>query len=100
MKAKIGALGLVAALALGLACENEDAAREQPTAPSGVELLSPTQHLLRVTMALSGVRPTPEELDAVRADPGALPAIADRHLAGSGFAATVRDLYNEALQVR
>jgi hypothetical protein len=100
MRTIILAVGLLAALGAGLACENADAPATEQPAPSGIELLSPTQHLLRVTMALSGVRPTPEELEAVRADPGALPAIADRHLAGSGFGTTVRDLYNEALQVR
>ena len=85
----------------GLACESADskAPSEEP-GTTGVAFLSPTEHLLRVTMTLSGVRPTPEELDAVRADPTALPAITDRYLASEGFGETVRDLYNDALQVR
>jgi hypothetical protein len=100
MRSVISALLVPLALGFALACESDP--DEEPNDPGtpGVALLSPTEHLLRVTMALAGERPKPEELDAVRADPNALNAITDRYLGGEGFGEMVRDLYNEALQVR
>jgi len=71
----------------------------QPVA-STVVLLSDTDRLLRVAMALKGTRPTPEEFAAVQADPGALPGIVDTYLASPQFGATVRDIENQTLLVR
>jgi len=62
--------------------------------------LSPTDHLLRASMALRGVRPSLADLDAVAADPGALPGIVDTYLEDPRFAETVKDLYAEALLLR
>jgi hypothetical protein len=87
-------------LCSGIGCESDPAPKSEAPGATDVAYLSPTEHLLRVTMALAGVRPTPEELDSVRADPGALSAITDRYLGSDGFGETVRDVYNEALQVR
>jgi hypothetical protein len=84
----------------GIGCESDPTPKSEDPGASDVAYLSPTEHLLRVTMALAGVRPTPEELDSVRADPAALSAITDRYLGSDGFGETVRDVYNEALQVR
>jgi hypothetical protein len=100
MRSVISALLVPLALGFALACESDPDEKPNDPGTPGVTLLSPTEHLLRVTMALAGERPKPEELDAVRADPNALNAITDRYLGGEGFGETVRDLYNEALQVR
>ena len=62
--------------------------------------LSPTEHLVRVSMALRGVRPSAQELAAVAADAQALPGIVDQYLEDPGFAETVKDLYAEALLLR
>lgn len=66
------------------------------TGGPGFELLTPPEHLLRVSMALRGMRPSESELAAVEADPAALPGIVDAYLATPEFGATVRDVYNDA----
>jgi len=62
-------------------------------------LLPPRARLLRISMALRGLRPTAKELAAVAADPEALPGIVDTYLDSPEFGATVRDLHNDALLV-
>jgi hypothetical protein len=62
--------------------------------------LTPTEHLVRASMALRGVRPSLDELKAVAKDPGALPQIVDRYLQTPEFGATVRELHNESLLLR
>lgn len=71
------------------------------TGEPGVEIapLSPTDRLVRISMALRGRRPALEELDAVEADPAALDAIIDTYLDDPRFGETIRDLHNEALLV-
>jgi hypothetical protein len=71
-----------------------------PPADPGAVFLSPTEHLLRASMALRGMRPSLDELRAVDADPTALPAIVDRYLDSPRFGATIRDLHNDALHLR
>ena len=68
-------------------------------APATVPL-SPTDHLLRVSMALRGVRPSLAEFAAVAEDPAALPGIVDEYFEDPRFAETVKDLYAEALLLR
>jgi len=63
------------------------------------ELLPPRARLLRISMALRGLRPTANDLAAVEADPEALPGIVDTYLDSPEFGATVRDLHNDALLV-
>ncbi len=77
------------------------AARTDP-APSSRTLvyLTPTEHLVRASMALRGVRPSLDDLREVAANPGALPQIVDRYLQTPEFGATVRELHNEALLLR
>jgi hypothetical protein len=62
--------------------------------------LSPTEHLVRASMALRGLRPSLAELRAVDEDPAALPQIVDRYLDSPEFGVTIRELHNEALQLR
>lgn len=62
--------------------------------------LSPTQHLTRASLALRGVRPAVEDLQAVDADPSALGGIVDGYLATPEFGATIREMHDEALLLR
>jgi hypothetical protein len=49
-----------------------------PERPSGdVSYLSPLEHLARASMALRGMRPAVQELEAVAADPSALDTLED-----------------------
>ena len=74
-----------------------DAGTDTDTGGPAVDLLPAPQHLIRVSMALRGMRPSEAELAAVEADPAALPAIVDAYLAAPELGATVRDVYNDAL---
>ncbi len=62
-----------------------------------VEYLAPDEHLVRISMALRGTRPSVADLDAVRQDPGLIPDFVDEYMQGAGFRETVRDLHNDAL---
>jgi hypothetical protein len=68
--------------------------------PETVVYLTPVQHLTRASLALRGLRPSIEELRAVEADPGALPAIVDGYLASPEFGETMKELHNETLLLR
>lgn len=62
--------------------------------------LSPADHLIRVSMALRGVRPSAEDLEDVAADPELLPMFVDEYLEDPRFAETVKDIFAEALLLR
>ncbi len=74
----------------------------EPVAGSAPEAvpLAPTDQLLRVAMALRGVRPTVDELARVQEDPAALEALVDEYLDSPEFGLTVRDLHAESLLLR
>ncbi|MEM6995454.1 MAG: hypothetical protein AAF721_33400 [Myxococcota bacterium] len=74
---------------------------ESEAGNAGVEpvFLSPTEHLVRVSMALRGMRPSAAELATVADDPDALPGIVDEYLESPNFAETIRDLHNDTLLV-
>jgi hypothetical protein len=63
------------------------------------EPLPPRARLVRIAMALRGVRPSEAELAAVDKDPDALADIVDAYLDAPEFGAIVRDLHNDALLV-
>ncbi len=71
----------------------------EPDAPIEVEFLSPVEHLLRVSMALRGMRPSLSDIEAVQGDPDALEGIVDGYLDSPAFGTTVMNLHNEALLV-
>jgi len=71
----------------------------EPEGPVEVEFLTPTEHLVRVSMALRGVRPTPEDVAAVQDDPAALEGLVEGYLESPAFGRTVMNLHNEALLV-
>jgi len=66
--------------------------------PAGdVVYLSPTQHLTRASLALRGMRPARDELEAVAEDPNWLEAIVDYYLTTEDIGPMVRELHEEAL---
>lgn len=67
--------------------------------PTGVPL-SPTDQLVRASMALRGVRPSIGDLQAVEADPAALPGLVDAYLETPEFGDTIKDLHNDTLLTR
>jgi hypothetical protein len=69
-------------------------------APPTVVYLSPTDHLVRVSMTLRGKRPSIDELDRVAADPDALPEIVDTYLQSPEFGSVMRDLHAETFLTR
>jgi hypothetical protein len=73
---------------------------DPPPDPPATVPLSPGDHLLRISMALRGIRPSLAEFAAVADDPNALPGIVDQYLEDPLFAATVKDIYAEALLMR
>lgn len=91
-------LALLAAAATP-ACVTEDDASAEPSGPPTV-YLSPTDHLVRASMALRGIRPSIADLNVVRNDPSALEALVDGYLDTPEFGRTVRDIYAEAFLTR
>ncbi len=81
-------------------CDSDDEAEAPVTTDTTVVPLSATDQLLRVSMAIRGMRPSTEELQAVASDASELEPLVDEYLASDDFGATIRDLYNEALKVR
>jgi hypothetical protein len=75
--------------------DDDDGELPDPT----VVMLEPAERLVRISMALRGIRPRPDELAAVEADPAALGAIVDGYLGDPAFGETIRDLHNDALLV-
>jgi Protein of unknown function (DUF1585)/Protein of unknown function (DUF1592) len=73
---------------------------DPPPPPVEVEYLTPTEHLVRASMVLRGVRPSPDELRQVAGDGAALASIVDRYLASPELGATMKDLHNETLWLR
>ena len=67
---------------------------------STTQALTPVEHLVRASMALRGMRPSLDDLNAVQADATKLPGIIDGYLNSDAFGDTMRDLHNEALLVR
>lgn len=68
--------------------------------PASYTFLSPTEHLVRASMALRGMRPSEDELTRVRNDPATLNGVLDTYLAAPEFGATLRDMHNEALLIK
>jgi hypothetical protein len=62
--------------------------------------LDPVDRLVRASLALRGVRPTPDEARAVRADPASLPLVVDAYLDDPRFGDTIRDMWAEILLLR
>ncbi|MGH1340637.1 MAG: hypothetical protein ACRBN8_03725 [Nannocystales bacterium] len=67
--------------------------------PVEVDFLTPTEHLVRVSMALRGVRPTADDVAAVQANADAIDGLVEGYLDSPAFGRTVMNLHNEALLV-
>ena len=55
---------------------------------------------VRLGVAVRGLRPSLAEIDAVRADPDALPQLVDDWLAADAFGQTVKDMHAELFLLR
>ncbi|HHH27089.1 MAG TPA: hypothetical protein ENK57_01900 [Polyangiaceae bacterium] len=93
------AVALLLVAAAAPACVTEDDASTEPAEPATV-YLSPTDHLVRVSMALRGIRPSIADLNMVRNDPSQVEALVDVYLDTPEFGRTVRDIYAEAFLTR
>jgi len=62
--------------------------------------LSPEEQLVRVSMALRGVRPSSADLALVQTDPDALMSLAQAYAESDDFATTAEDLFAEVLRMR
>ena len=67
---------------------------------NSITYLTPTQHLIRASMALRGSRPSLKELETVAADPSKIEGIVREYVETEAFGASIRDLENETLLVR
>ena len=65
-----------------------------------VVFLEPTDHLVRASMVVRGIRPSVDELEQVAANPGALDGIVDAYLESDEFGAFIRDLHAELYLLR
>lgn len=95
MRQRAYSLVLAALIGVG-ACTGDDAAPP----PTTTRYLTPLEHLNRASLALRGIRPSVDELEAVAADPHALPEIVDGYLDSPEFGATIRELHNQFLLLR
>lgn len=83
------------ALSILVACSDVPKSEEP-----GVERLDPVGHLVRASLAVRGIRPSVDEIEAVREDPEALGALVDGWLDSPEFGETVRDMWAEILMLR
>jgi len=90
--------------ALGLlACDTPDTSSEGRKSGGDSEVytfLSPSDHLLRASMAIRGIRPSPDQLQAVEENPDLLPALVDSFLADPLLGETIKDIGAELFLVR
>lgn len=86
------------------ACSSSGGSKPTPDDPGEVPpdavALDPASRVSRVSMALRGVRPSVADVERVTRDPRALEAVTDDYLASKGFGQMIRDLFNEALNLR
>lgn len=103
VRAKKGALSVGLTLAISCAplalagCSEEASARAEVT-PAGP--LGPVELLIRASVDVRGVRPTPDEVRAVLSDPGAVDALIDSFVDDPRFANRVRDVFADAFRTR
>lgn len=73
---------------------------EAPVGEETVPAMDPVAALVRTSMDLRGVRPTPEEVARVEEDAAQLDVLVDEYLADPRFEARVRDLWSEIYLTR
>jgi len=85
-------------LSIGCAAPASPASRApEPPAPDQRVYLEGAELLVRASLALRGVRPSPEELRRVADDPSAYEALVDSYLSSEAFLQTVREMHDEWL---
>ena len=67
----------------------------EPAAVEGIELLTPRQQLIRLSVDLRGVHPSEAELSAIVADPDLYEAYVDRWLDDDRLGPRMREVFNE-----
>jgi hypothetical protein len=92
---------VVAALLVGVVGVWSGCAGSEPEPPELQAVqLEPTEQLVRLSMALRGLRPSPDDVALVQSDPSQLQAIAERYAASEAFAEVLADMHGEQLLVR
>ena len=71
-----------------------------PIVPGDYVLMGAADQLVRISMALRGVRPSAADLAAVEADPGRVAAFAEDYAWAPEFRETIKDMHAELLLVR
>lgn len=69
------------------------------TTDPNIEYLRPVDHLVRISMALRGVRPSIADIEAVEANADVLPELVDSYLEDERFGEVIRDVHDDALHV-
>ena len=105
-------------LAVLVACKGDDAQQQknpnpnpdptqttpEPTptvvTPGSVMELSGGEHLVRASLTLRGIRPSPDEVQLVADDPSQLEVLVDEWLESEHFGETVKDLHAELFLLR
>lgn len=88
-----------------LACAGDPAESRRPSEDSGAEEVAPAQMdaerlLVRLSLDLRGVRPSPAELDAVKADPTSVDASIEAWLADPAFERRMMELWAVPFRTR
>lgn len=81
-------------------CSGAEESPPPPVPTPEVERLTPTEHLVRASIALRGFRPTIDEVRRVQEEPGLVPAFVDFWLETPSFGRIVRNLHAETLLTR
>lgn len=90
---------LLLSAALGLGCPQPRGPAAQPP-PDPAASIDEASALVRASMALRGIRPSPGELEQIRSEPGALSEIVHGYLNDPRFGETIRDLHADHLHLR
>lgn len=77
----------------------DDGETDEPPGEAEAEQLTPVEHLIRVSMALRGTRPSIEEIAMVEEDPDAIAMLVDEYMEAPQFGEVIRDLHDDALLV-
>jgi hypothetical protein len=81
-----------------LSCKGDDGSEQPPL--QQVDVLEADLHLVRASMAIRGLRPTPDDLASVRQDRSNLEPLIDSYLDSPEFGETAKDMWAELLLVR
>ena len=77
-----------------------DTGDTEPPAPAEYMMMDPVNSLTRISLALRGIRPSKDEILAVRDDPSLVESYALEYTNSPEFGLTIRDMYAEQLRMR